>query len=505
MTSCKIAVLLRKHESLGVLGTLFLLAAFSPMTTFAQAFVPVKDIELNPAFSTYAADTKAALTGASDSLRDIIAGSDPGGVAKEICKKDDAEDKAFAYTEGPWADAIAATSTAPGLQPLPSTVPAEGGFVQVNKSGSLRCILQDLIGYQKISLFVQIQALLKQYITDAQQQALSNQLLNKINATNLNWARQGEQVTAGGVQITEPVYVLNSDQSQYARNTRTAQTVIDQAASADPNDPIGSLGLCNPLQTATAVAINTRDETEDPRNFVIESTKCSLNTTDGGPFTGSDQNASFANYMEDANTPDGLGAVYTFAHMLNNPQDTPIGAAMIVQGEVERRLAQDEKSYAEARANSGFQPTQKCSGLASDPNCDPALMTNISSAAQNEQTVVSAVESGKEQVADANILDSTSAASAENLSTDANTGEGGVAGYDTTALGSSQTAVNTLIYELYDTISYAYFDLDKDQEDWAQAALLSIYDTMLFNDQTPAIVTPGAATDDTFTTVQYDF
>src|SRR3989338_4720838 len=224
-------------------------------------FVPVNDKWLNSAFKSYssafnkyASNMDQILKSSPDSLRNIITGANPQGEAIKECEEGDAEDLAFAYTNPPepWAKA-AASSTQYGFAQLPLAIPGEGEYVQVNKSGSLRCLLQEIIGYQKISLFTQIHGLLKQYISDAQQQQLSNKLLNKINAANLSWAKEGEQVTqsATGVRTTEAVYVENSDQSQFARNTRTSETIIAQAAAQD-GDPVGSLNLCNPLETATA-------------------------------------------------------------------------------------------------------------------------------------------------------------------------------------------------------------------------------------------------------------
>ncbi|MDO8521073.1 MAG: hypothetical protein Q7S52_03080 [bacterium] len=487
-------------------------------------FVPVFDVALVPAFmsyssafNAYASNMNGIIAANPDSLRNIIAGGNP---PMDECHTRDANDKVWAYSSGPWAWAYA--SATPG--DLPATIP-EGGqigspgpdYVQVigqgqggdngqgNDSGSLRCILTALVGYQKIALYVQIQSLLKEYISNAQQQELSNKLLNQINAANLNWAKQGERVVSGGIETTESVYVQNSDQSQYARNARTAETIVAQAA-AQEGDAIGSLELCNPLETATVVAINLRDDTEDPRNFVTESTKCSLLSTDGGPFTGSDPNAAFDNYMQDANTPDGQGAVDTFRHMLNNAQDTKIGAAVEVSAEAGRRLAQDEKRYAEARANSGFQPTIKCSGLPGDPYCDPAYTTEVTAADVNKQIVADeAIPSGMRAIENYDVADDVSDDSAENLVAEAVTAEGGVAGYDTTGLASSQTGVNKLIQELYDTIQVAYFDLNPDQEEWASAALLNIYDVMKFDDQTPRIGIPSTDADAPTATEYIDF
>lgn len=476
-----------------LLVSLFPLTAFIPVTAFAQVFVPVVDQELNPAFRTYAQQVNNALTDAPDSLREIIAGADPGGVANQDCTKDSyaGETQLVPYPSGPWADAIT-SSTDHGLAPLPPSI-----NVEINASGSLRCILQDLVGYQKISLFVQIQSMLKQYIADAQQKQLSNQLLNQINAINLNWARHGNRVEADGVVTTEPVYVLNSDQSQKARNARTVDTIIRKAA-APVNDVGGSYALNWPLQTATQVAKNN-----GPDNSLEK--PCPL-TGAGSPFPGATNGTTaFDNYMNDANTGEGLGAIDTFAFLLNNPKCTPLGELTMVQGEVDEAVAKDEKNYAADLANSGFQPTYDCSKLPSDPDCDPALMKKISPPAQNERLITDALASGNEEIANSDTLDTTPANAAENLSYDANTGPGGIYGYDTTALSASKTSVNFLIYELYDTIGNAYFDLTRDQTNWSQAALLMIYDEMKFNDSAPSVVIPKANADGAVGEVPIEF
>ncbi|MEK7118432.1 MAG: hypothetical protein AAB869_02370, partial [Patescibacteria group bacterium] len=248
-----------------------------------------------------------------------------------------------------------------------------------------------------------------------------------------------------------------------------------------------------PLQTATQVAKNAAPESslEKP---------CPLTGADS-PFPGAaDGPTAFENYMNDANTSDSLGAIDTLAFLLNNPKCTPIGEWAMVQAAADEAVAEDEENYGADLANSGFQPTYACSGLPSDPNCDPALMIKISPAAQNEQIVTSAVEIGNQQIANSSTLDSTPGTAAQNLST--NVSAGGTYGYDTTALQSSKTAVNLLIYELYDTIGNAYFDLTNDQTNWSRAALLMIYDEMKFDDSTPRVTIPSGdvdgATDEEF-------
>lgn len=485
-------------------------------------FVPVIDVRLNPAFAAYssafnqyASNMNNIIAAAPDSLRNIIASPNPQGVAADECHRRDANDKVWAYADEPWAWAVASSSGR-----IPATIPPGGrpgqpgpDFVQIigtevpspssnveaygSDSGSIRCILTALVGYQKISLYVQFQQMLKQHIADAQQRELSNKLLNGVNSANLAWAKQGVRVESDGVVTTEPVYIVNSDDTQTSRNERTVKTIVAQAAAA-PGDPIGSLELVDPMGIAANVANNLRAEAGDSRAYFAETVRSTLSTS--GVFTGGDPATNLANYMDDPNTPQGPGAIAMLGYSVGNPQDMPLTSLSMVDAEARRRVEQDRARYEREQLGSGFQPTSECRGGESDPYCDPAYSTNVSPSSQNEETVVDAVESGKVQIEDSDIVDDAVAKPARELSYDTNTQ--GTLSYDPTKLTNVKgPPVNEIIEDLYNSIQYAYFDLDPHQEEWASAALLSIYDTMKFNQSRPqtAIVqnasleNPGAA------------
>lgn len=293
--------------------------------------------------------------------------------------------------------------------------------------------------------------------------------------------KQINQVSSNGIQISQPGYSLNPTQEGYAENTRTADTIVAQAAAA-PGDPAGSLELNYPLYVATQVAENTRDQVEDPRVSVTDMTRPTIPT------------ATVDAYMDNANTQSGSGAYFMLGDMFSNVQNTPLGSSAIVRTEADRRLAEAKERRDKEAANTGALPTKECSGDPGDPYCDPAFMTDVTKNSGNDQTVNRAVVSGEEEIANSDTLDSSAGTAAETLSTTANTEQGGVAAYDTAPLISSGTAVNALIYELYDTIGNAYFDLTQDQTNWSQAALLMIYDEMKFNAATPQTQVPQADT-----------
>ena len=500
----------KKHSSVAKFFFGSVLASLAlPWIASAQAYVPVQDIKLNPAFSQYVTDyftrfdnTFGAATpnGTTDSLRDLISGSDPGNLAKAPCKLGDAEDEAFAFDKSsPWGMAFASSTTG-----LPATIPAGGsvgspnGYVQVNKSASLRCLLQEMVGWQKLQLFVQFHSLLKTYIADAQQKQLSNQLLNKLNAANLNWAKSGVQIEQGGLTTTEPIYVTNLNDSVYNRKQRVVSTVIDQAA-APAGSPTGSLDLCDPLGTASQLAINQRSTAEDPRNYFNTVTSCTL-AAPKGPFAGGSA-SDVEDYYQNANTSKGPGALLMLGYSLNNPQDFELTSAHVVEAETARRAALAEENYRQQLlGNGGLQPTQKCSGAPDDPNCDPDLAISVSPAAQNSAVITSAVQDNKAQIITANSLDNTVATSSQNAVVETNTGNGnndGLLGFDPTAMQKASPQINKLISEFYDAIQYVYFDLNGDQEEWANAAMLNIYDSLSFSATEPTTAIPTAAGNNT--------
>ena len=269
----------------------------------------MRDVDLNPAFTTYATAFDKYVTdyflkfdntfgpanpnGTTDSLRDLISGSNPDltplgatrnlGTGEWSCEtgEDTKAIAAFAYQDwsnpgdrsqwGPWAFA-SASSTAILSNPLPikTEIPSgahSGTKVDVNLSGSLRCLLQDQIRWGKLSISLQIHALLKQYISDAQSKQLQNQLLNKMAAANLNWAKAGVEVDNNGILTTEPVYVTNLNQSIRNVDSRQMAHLTDQA-SADPasGNPVGSLGVSPVwrLKVAADTATNNRTDGRSP-------------------------------------------------------------------------------------------------------------------------------------------------------------------------------------------------------------------------------------------------
>lgn len=488
-------------------------------TSYAQSYVPVQDDQLSSDVTTFNNDFNNYVTdlwtrwdntfgdqtpdGTTDSLRDLISGYDPQGALIQPCAADNnvqhgiegydgSEFAAYPYDDPaqPWYMGIHATSS-----PLPNGVPdgatVNGDFIQVNRSESLRCLLIEIAEWQKLGISVQIHGLLKTYISDAQQAQLTKQLKNRITATNLQFAKSGNQVNNNGVQSTAPVFVTNFRQNLYDVKGRQVDALSDQAA-ADPTvaNPQGSLGICQPWRIDTAISMveNARTDVEDPSKYTSEATECSLTDPNTGNFTNESDYFAFQDNFNDPSTK--AGGYTAYLDMLNNPQNTPLGSQTILDKVAEGRIARQEDTTRSEAANSGFLPTKKCSGDASDPHClDDQNSLAVNPGAQNQGNITNLTEQMNNQIT-SDSIDTQNASSSTRTPSDINTNTG-LMSADTLGLETSQTAVNDLVREYYDTIYSGYFGINENTREWAQGTLLMIYDEMKFN---PDLTTGSSAT-----------
>lgn len=499
---------------ISIIASVFFLTLPLPEIAYAQSYVPVIDIQLNPFMQSALGAT--APNGTTDSLRDLISGRNPGGLAAEQCwggnniglgittatgPYPQQNRAAFAYGQGsanqadwgPWEYA----ANQPG-NTLPDGVPAgatpNGPYVEVNYSQSLRCLLNDMVEWQKLGLSLQIHSLLKTYISDAQQAQLTKQLKNRVAAANLQFAKAGNQVSNAGVQSNAPVFVTNYNQNLRNVNGRQLEAISDQAA-ADPasGNPQGSLGICQPwrIDTAATIVKNNRSKVEDPFNYTEEVTGCSL-TANGADQVFANEGDYF-NYGGNGNFNDASnvqGGLFTFHNLLNNPKNSPLGAITVTDNRAQDRIRRQEESTKAEAANSGFLPTKVCSGDASDPHClDDQNSVAVNPGAQNEANITNLTSRMNDEIT-SDAIDSQTATSSQRTPTDINTNTG-LVGADTLPLETSGTVINQLVQEFYDSIRYGYFGIHKNTTEWAQGTMLMIYDEMKFSQDISDLTNPN--------------
>ncbi len=470
---------------------------------FAQAYVPVRDDELITDFQNFAndftdyrTDFNNAITDDTDSVRNLLAGGDPQGVAQEDCKQGNNLEKnddtpAFAYTDGPWARA-SASSTPTGYIPL--KIPAGGGMVQINYSHSFRCLLMEIVEWQKLGLSVQIHSLLKQYIADAQTVELSKQLRNRVDAANQNFGKSGNVVNNNGVISNIAVYNTNIAQYEYNNNQRQLEAATDQAAASPlAPGPQGTWGVCEEwrLPAAANMVRNARSKTEDPYTFTKSATQCAL-TTGTNPLFAAE--TDYSKFNANLNDPANLnGGMTSFLFVSQNRANSPVGGYglndIAAGGRIDRQQTITEKK----ESNSGYLPTTQYdpTNPAGVHSPDMQFGIDVNSASANENNINIRIEDTNAQIADATALDTQAGSSAEGASTQTNTVTG-QAGANTLPLETSTTQVNQLIQEFYDAIQFGYFGIHQDTVDWARATMLMTYDEMKFDDTNPQTITTDA-------------
>ncbi len=487
--------------------------------TFAMAqFVPVNDATLISNFGTFAGEFTTYSTNFDtyatafddyavwadetfvtndDSIRNIITGSDLTLAQVGECLQGDSMEgdnlDAFAYAQGPWASS--SDATAGYTTPLPRTVPAAGGFVQVNYSHSLRCLLEEMVEWQKLGLSIQINQMLKTYISDAQTAQLQGQLANKISAANINYVNNGNIVNNNGAITSTALYNTNATQNIYNVKERQLAHALDQAA-ADPTagNPVGSWDIYSDwrLPTAANMASNARDDVEDPFNFTTSVTQSTM-----GSYLAPGTSGQFFEDFNSTSILAGKDGITTFSAMLNNSANSPLGAMTLADQVAQSRLANQEKAKLLDMNTTGFSSASKCSERPDDIYClEQQNSTAVTPAGEVQRSAGDSAGNGMQQVRTAKTLDGGAGSPAEAQTSQI--AQGGLNNYDTTGLQTSQTAVTKLVKEFYDVINFGYFGVHQDSREWAQATMLMIYDEMKFDpDSTALVVTDGTDTEDT--------
>jgi hypothetical protein len=486
-----------------VLRLFILLCVAFPLVASAQAYVPVIDINMEEVFPDIMRD-------AEDSLRNIIAGPQPGGVAIEECQIGNSVDVVgaaiFGYEEGPWVHAYAAAQNL-GLD-LPD--PGQGGggssaYFQANPpqeiiSNSLRCLLEQQVEFQKLQLNLQIHDMLREYIADAQNYLLTKQLSAHIAAANTEYIKTGQETCTTdqlGNEVCTHRSLGNSDEEDAVRERtgNQVQNVVDRITNDDTN-PQGNYGMCAPnkLFVARTVLQNQRGNIEDSAGYVRESTNCISDTVSGGP------NAPF-NAQGDADAFFGGGGMQTdlpngseiaLWDAINNPSMSPLGSLSQMDNFVDEQAAQEKASQEKKIAQgNGYLPDEQCSATPEDPRC--IERTTVSQGNLTAEFTQKYSAQGDTAIMNSNSLDQQVGPQSQQQSS--RVVQGGFENYETQAL--QQTDVTdpyrALVTEFHDVINFGYWGTNQGTNNWADATMLMIYDTMA-DRELPEVAMPTGQT-----------
>jgi hypothetical protein len=420
-------------------------------------------------FSTFSSNFSKLNKDDPDSLKNIISKNDLSADAVGGGCKVESKDKVTAYTDSTWDAAAKETD-------IPKSIP-----ISVNSSHSLRCILEDMVDWQKLGLSLQIHSLLKTYIADAQTVQLKNQLVGKIAAAEMEWANSGQVITGiDGTVSKEAVYTVNSGDTRAGVAARGLDYAINRISTA-PGQP-GSLGIPKEWSQDAAASVaeamkdkvsnSSESDTPDPAiNNYIDMTN--PNTFFDG------------NFNDPSNKMSGMDV---FNLMVNDQRASPLGVQSYALQNAADQLDKEDEQMKFDKTASGFSNNIDCGEM--NPYCLYSLSTVKSPKELVAQDTAQAAGSGLDALESSQTLDGTPD-NAQILQT-TEIADKGLRGFDGTGLRTSKTVVNKLVREFYDAIGTGYFGISADTSNWAQATMLSIYDEMEFNaSSTQTVVTNG--------------
>jgi len=500
---------------------LFILCCLPSLASaqYAGPYVPVVDKNMETVFPDLIADNE-------DSIRNIIAAPEPGGVTLEGCVQSPSRqvDLIQWYTPdmikvdpnivgdtggGPWYRASVTQSLSAGPEdqtvkdPLffqdQANTPREiGATTPLTYNGeaetdvhssSIRCLLISQIEWQKLSINIQIHAMLRDYIAQAQNHILNKELGNKIAAATQEFSKRGLEICTvdpdGDTVCTDqPVSIVDEREYLTTRTGNQVRALADQVTNG-PNDPAGSLNVClaYQLDVKRSALMNARAYLEGPGNYARAATACTSdkNSDPEAPFNDPYVDPECFFDVGGADCP-GIDGTDAFNWMLGHPQDAPLSARSGVNDEI-ARSAQEEKDLQQRALDrgNGSPGDQECNGDATDNPYCTKYTTKTSGKMLSDFEFNAASQGDRTRESSDSAFDFNTSVS-ENQSQDVLM-NGGFVDYPTKDLGEQdqkvQRALNELPRELWRTAEYGYWNTPQGLTRWTQATMLTIYDEML--------------------------
>lgn len=360
----------------------------------------------------------------------------------------------------------------------------DGGDIMVNKSVSLSCLLQELVEWKKLSLFLQINSMIYEYIGNAQSTQLAAMLSANIAAANIAWARQQgieicQTAPDGTITCTNTAVTAEDPVAYKNLQAQTQAGTIERLAIADPTDPNGSLGICQPFRADVTrnVAEDARPLVEKPMNSLQQKTQCSIGTADSSFTDETEYEAVLTGDINAGTGPQGGGFYNTFAELLADPEASPLGASTVLRTQQYAQLTQIKEEIDTERVSPGAYPTRECAP--GDPNCSFYDQRVTGPQFVNREALSRATQIGDKMAQEQRAPNQGPPEALENQSVDTITNPGGLADYNVNQLTSINVLTAGFVRNMYETIGWAYYDTQYGTRKWAQAALLAIYDRLV--------------------------
>ena len=471
-------------------------------------YVPVNDLELNLQlyqyhtdfyaftvnfenyrinFYNYWADMLDWIETDTDSLKNLLASGDPGGIADEACitrlinPNDPTDPDATASYNVTLAFNLDNVMFGPMLDPedFDNKTVAENpqDFVRVfplvpttvNDGVSLRCLLQELVEWRKLDLNLSIHDMMKSFITDAQSYLFAKQMQSHIVAGFINWSQLGiEQQLSPDKTTHSSVFVANREKQ-----------VDNKAASIRQNVASHIQG-----ETGGFIPFDIYEPFRKPIENSFRRNTLTAQTADIELLASQMKHSLFDVFDDEVAVTDQLAGDFTtagwdgYANLLLRAENNPLTAMDIAENNLAlqyNQLITDESSM-QASAN-GFIDITICVD-SNDPWC--RVRQVITPAFVSQQSLAHTMEAvGGDALTQTDEPGENPSDTTTELQTDIVT-TGSLKYYESNDLRTESPDFNSLYTEFYEEIMHGYYDLDGSDRKWAQNALSEITDTIYY-------------------------
>ena len=449
-------------------------------------FLPVNDRELNDQFydfyaefieysenfdeyrlnfNDYWADMQDWIEEDTDSLKNLIGGSNPEGIASLECAN-------ILIDPAPYNDKLSFNVGAEDPNDYDNgTVATTANMfleinsidaIYVNNSASLRCLLQELVEWKKLDLNLKIHSMMKNFINDAQAYLFSKQMQSYIVAGLVDWSESGiEQQLSDNLTVDASVYAGNLENEKNKRAYSIRHGAISRTLGN--LDGFELLDIIEPFRIP--IATDLAASTLDVETFEIDLLPSQLNNTLDQEFdlSGTEVEEALAGEF-----PGWAG----YKNLVLRDENNPITILDMAEFNLLSQVGQMKIDQYTTMEN-GWIDSVKCIDP-DDPWC--RLKEVITPAFINAETVSHTVEnvgfgaltqtdepgenpSDTAQAVQTNIIDTIS-----------------LRDYDTEDLRMKSPDFNALYKEFFAEFNTGYYDIDIDTRVWGQNSLTNITD-----------------------------
>ena len=312
----------------------------------------------------------------------------------------------------------------------------------INDSTSINCLLQEMVEWEKLRINMEMHGMIKEYFTDAQTYALSQQLLSTLAAATIKWSNEEleQKIYINGVATTTKGAIYGDPNSLEGNIAAGADDEI-RGGLVGGND----LGINPPEQDLIAKTVEDNIGPKDPFEETRENVK----------------------YIA---PPAGNSPEEEFAYAVRN---SALNVTGILVSDTAQRMAQAaDKQKSRWETYGGYLSEIDCG---SDPYCrDPEIITpgNILG-----QKLYEATQSGNEALKVADELGESTGTSSQELSYQLQ--QRSLRDYDVQQLMTNQQTPRELFNE-FEFVLTNYYGVNEGTTAWSRNMLINTWDDIMW-------------------------